>query len=64
MGQASDSPGNAPKAANAPRLIERFREAIRSRHYNRRTEKSYWFWIRLFILHNGKRHPADMGRRK
>jgi len=61
MGQPSDSPQDSSKAANAPRLIDRFREAIRSRHYSRRTEKSYWFWIRFFIFHNGKRHPADMG---
>jgi integron integrase len=44
-----------------PRLIERFRAAIRARHYSRRTEKSYWFWIRYFIFRNGKRHPAEMG---
>jgi site-specific recombinase XerD len=37
------------------------RAAIHSRHYSRRTEKAYWFWIRYFILHNNKRHPAEMG---
>lgn len=43
------------------RLIERFRDAIRSRNYSRRTEKAYWYWIRYFILFHGKRHPAEMG---
>ena len=43
------------------RLIERFREAIRERHYSRRTEKSYWYWIRWFIFFHGKRHPAELG---
>jgi integron integrase len=43
------------------KLIARFREAIRERHYSRRTEKSYWFWIRWFIFFHGKRHPAEMG---
>lgn len=43
------------------KLIARFREAIRERHYSRRTEKSYWFWIRWFIFFHGKRHPAQMG---
>ena len=43
------------------RLIERFREAIRSRHYSRRTEKTYWYWIRYFIFFHGKRNPAEMG---
>ncbi|MBI2747798.1 MAG: integron integrase [Burkholderiales bacterium] len=44
-----------------PRLIDRVRAPIRARHYSRRTEKTYWFWIRYFILHNNKRHPAEMG---
>ena len=43
------------------RLVERLREAIRSRHYSRQTEKAYWYWIRYFILFHGKRHPAEMG---
>ena len=43
------------------RLIERLREAIRSRHYSRRTEKAYWYWIRYFVFFHGKRHPSDMG---
>lgn len=61
MGQVPDSLQGSSSAAETPRLIERFRAAIRSRHYSRRTEKSYWFWIRYFILHNHKRHPAEMG---
>jgi integron integrase len=43
------------------RLIDRLREEIRSRHYSRRTEKAYWYWIRYFVLFHGKRHPAGMG---
>ena len=43
------------------RLIERLREAIRNRHYSRRTEKAYWYWIRYFVHFHGKRHPAAMG---
>jgi len=56
-----DSPQDPSKAPDAPRLIDRFRAAVRSRHYSRRTEKSYWFWIRFFIFRNAKRHPAEMG---
>ncbi len=43
------------------RLVERVREAIRARHYSRRTEQAYWYWIRQFIFFHGKRHPALMG---
>jgi integron integrase len=44
-----------------PRLLDRVREAIRARHYSRRTEKTYVAWIRRYILFHGKRHPAEMG---
>ncbi len=50
----------APKA----RLLDRVREAIRMRHYSRRTEKTYVTWIRRYILFHGKRHPAEMGARE
>src|SRR5262245_6200322 len=50
----------APK----PRLLDRVREAIRARHYSRRTEKTYVAWIRRYILFHGKRHPAGMGARE
>src|SRR5690349_22911310 len=51
----------APDKGQKKKLIARFREAIRERHYSRRTEKSYWFWIRWFIFFHGKRHPEEMG---
>jgi integron integrase len=44
-----------------PRLLDRVREALRARHYSRKTEKAYVAWIRRFILFHGKRHPRDMG---
>jgi Phage integrase, N-terminal SAM-like domain len=44
-----------------PRLLDRVREAIRARHYSRRTEKTYVAWIRRYIFFHGKRHPAEMG---
>jgi integron integrase len=47
--------------ADPPRLLDRVREAIRTRHYSRRTEEAYVGWIRRYILHHGKKHPAAMG---
>lgn len=41
-------------------FLEKVWAAIRVRHYSRRTEKAYLFWIRRFILFHGKRHPAEM----
>ena len=60
----SDSPAESskpPDNGTKPRLIELFRAAMRSRHYSRRTEKSYWYWIRWFIRFHDMRHPALMG---
>jgi hypothetical protein len=51
----------SPPGPRPPRLLDRVREAIRSRHYSRRTEKAYVHWIRRFIFFYGKRHPAEMG---
>lgn len=44
-----------------PRLLDRVRIEIRTRHYSRKTEKAYVGWIRRFVLHHDKRHPAEMG---
>ena len=48
----------APK----PKLLDRVRDAIRTRHYSYRTEEAYLGWIKRFILFHGKRHPAEMGK--
>jgi integron integrase len=51
-----DPPGHRP-----PRLLDWLREAIRARHYSRRTEKAYIQWIKRYIFFHGKRHRAEMG---
>jgi len=48
-------------SGSRPKLLDRVREAIRLRHYSRRTEQAYVAWIRRFIMFNGKRHPRDLG---
>ena len=42
-------------------LLDDLRDAIRVRHYSRRTEEAYIGWVRRFILFSGKRHPRDIG---
>ena len=61
--QAVDPPREAGSGSDKKerRLVERMREAIRSRHYSHRTEKAYWYWVRYFVHFHGKRHPAAMG---
>jgi hypothetical protein len=48
----------------APRLLDRVRAEIRTRHYSLRTEETYVDWIKKFILFHHKRHPVDMGLRE
>ncbi len=47
-----------------PKLLDQVREAIRTRHYSRRTEVAYVAWIRRFIVFHGKRHPQNLGERE
>jgi integron integrase len=47
--------------APPPRLLDRVRDALQTRHYSRRTEKAYVGWIRRYILFHRKRHPSEMG---
>jgi integron integrase len=50
-------PAGPPK----PRLLDRVRAALRTRHYSPRTEEAYVAWIRRYIFFHLKRHPAEMG---
>ncbi len=49
-----------PPYGQGPRLLDRVRERIRTRHYSRRTEKAYVGWIRRYVLFHGRRHPREM----
>jgi integron integrase len=51
----------AAPTAQPPRLMQRVRGAIRTRHLSPRTEEAYAGWIRRFIVFHDKRHPGDMG---
>jgi integron integrase len=52
--------GNA-SLTQSPRLLDRVRGKIRLKHYSIRTEQAYVDWIKRFVLHFDKRHPAEMG---
>jgi hypothetical protein len=44
-----------PSTATPPKLLDRVRDAIRARHYSRRTEVAYVTWIRRYIGFIGRR---------
>ena len=61
MAQVGDSSLVSKSEIARPRLREQLHEAIRRRNYSRRTEQSYWFWMRWFIRFHGLRHPEELG---
>jgi site-specific recombinase XerD len=50
----------APANSGKPKLLDQLREALRSRHYSRRTEQTYAHWVKRFIYFHNVRHPAEM----
>jgi integron integrase len=44
------------------KLLDRVRDAVRIKHYSYRTEETYVYWIRRYILFHNKRHPLEMGK--
>jgi integron integrase len=44
------------------KLLDQVRDIIRIKHYSYRTEETYIYWIRRYILFHDKRHPKEMGK--
>ena len=44
-----------------PKLLDQVRAVIRLRRLSYRTEETYVYWIKRYILFHGKRHPREMG---
>jgi len=57
------SPSSAA-VASSPKLLDRVRWQLRSKHYSIRTEEACIDWIRRFILFHRKRHPEEMGEQE
>ena len=58
--QLPDKNQAAGAGARKPKLLDRLREALRSRHYSRRTEQTYCHWVKRYIFFHDVRHPAEM----
>lgn len=46
---------------SAPKLLDKVRTELRSKHYSIKTEKAYTNWIKRFVFFHNKRHPNEMG---
>ena len=56
-------PSPVPEKDRSPAplpLLEQVRRRVRAKHLSRRTEQAYTHWIKRYILHHNKRHPAEM----
>lgn len=56
--------GAGPESVNEtrpPKLLDRLREALRARHYSKKTEETYCHWVRRYIFFHQLRHPLEMG---
>jgi len=58
---APRKPVSASPNADKPKLLDQMREALRSRHYSRRTEQTYCHWVKRYVHFHNVRHPAEMG---
>jgi integron integrase len=61
MSEESNGSAGGGEEDKPPRLLEQVHQAIRRRHFSRRTEEAYVHWIKRFIYFSGKRHPRDLG---
>ncbi len=59
--QRSAPGGEVLGERKGPTLLMRLRQAIRQRHYSRRTEETYVGWVKRFVAFHGRRHPAELG---
>jgi integron integrase len=46
----------------AKKLLDIMRDKIRLKHYSLKTENTYIYWSKKYILFHNKRHPKDMGK--
>ena len=56
----NERPADTSKTGHKQKLLDRLREALRARHYSRRTEQTYCHWVKRFIFFHKVRHPAEM----
>mgnify|MGYP005841962645 FL=1 len=54
------SPSRSSASGAKPKLLDQLCEALRSRHYSRRTEQTYRLGVKRFIFFHNVRHPQEM----
>ncbi len=52
---------DATRKTDLDALRQAVLDALRLEHYALKTEKTYWQWIRKFVIYNHYRRPSEMG---
>lgn len=47
-----------------PKLLDQYRQALRARHYSKRTEATYCTWVKRFVFFHNVRHPVEMAEKE
>ena len=55
---------NGGSEGTSPKLLDRPRQIVRTRHCSPSTEKAYVSWVKRFIFFHAKRHPKEMGEQE
>lgn len=53
--------GISPVVSGTPKLMDQVSIVCRRRHFSRRTEEAYCFWIRKYIRFHSLKHPRELG---
>lgn len=64
IAQPVPAPKNGPllgRRADMTALRDAVLVALRVKHYALKTEKTYWQWIRKFVVYHHERRPSEMG---
>ncbi|MEM9345240.1 MAG: integron integrase [Planctomycetota bacterium] len=60
------SPGSNTTAGPGPKLLEQVANTCRTKHYARKTAKTYCYWVRQYVLYHRQQagrfvHPNELG---
>lgn len=50
----------AQKTSSEPKLLDKVKIDLRTKHYSKKTEEAYLKWIKEFIYFNNKKHPLEL----
>ena len=53
---------NPKKTSSEPKLLDKVKIDLRTKHYSKKTEEAYIKWIKEFIYFHNKKHPIELAK--